>query len=211
VPSRWRPCFGSDPSVLDTHRAWDQRSGGLARVLGEQLDQSPMLGGITRLLVDLNRPADHPRCFSEYSRLLPLEERILLLESYHRPYWARFSERVSEPGRCLHLACHSFTPVLDGRVRRTDIGLLFDPSHGPESLWCRRLIAELRVALPGLRIHANQPYRGVSSGLGQYHRRRFSPDKLLTAELEVNKALLSRPDWPRLEQRLVDALLLHLP
>jgi len=170
-----------------------------------------MLGGVTRLLVDLNRPADHPGCFSEFTRHLPIEDRALLLESHHRPYWSRFVERVSEPGRCLHLACHSFTPVLDGRVRRTDIGLLFDPSHDPESRWCRRLIAGLRSALPGLCIHANRPYRGVSSGLGQYHRSRFSPDKLLTAELEVNTALQTRPDWLVLQRRLVAALLDHLP
>jgi predicted N-formylglutamate amidohydrolase len=170
-----------------------------------------MLGGVTRLLVDLNRPAGHRHCFSEFTRDLSVEDRIQLLETHHHPYWARFLERVSEPGRCLHLACHSFTPVLDGQVRRTDIGLLFDPSQDPESRWCRRLLAELRSALPNLRIHANQPYRGVSSGLGQYHRARFSPDKLLTTELEINTALMSRPHWPCLRQRLVDALLVHLP
>lgn len=210
VPERWRHCFAQAEAVLETHRAWDPGSGRLARELAAQLNQKPMLGCVTRLLVDLNRPADHRYCFSEYTQDLDAGDRALLLEAFHRPYWQRYFERVSEPGRCLHLACHSFTPILDGGERRTDIGVLFDPSHPPEARWCRGLIEHLRDELPTLRIHANQPYRGTSSGLGQYHRLKFSPDKLLTVELEVSMGLLSRPDWPRLQSRLLTCLLNHL-
>ena len=210
VPERWQSCFAQDTAVLETHRAWDPGSGRLARELAALLDHKPMLGGVTRLLVDLNRPADHRHCFSEFTNGLSNKYRTALLESFHRPYWQRYVDRVSEPGQCLHLACHSFAPILGGRERRTDIGLLFDPSHHPEARWCRALIAHLREEFPGFRIHANQPYRGISSGLGQFHRSRFPPDKLLTVEVEVNIGLRSRPDWPRIQLRLVACLLDHL-
>jgi predicted N-formylglutamate amidohydrolase len=165
-----------------------------------------MLGSVTRLLVDLNRPAGHPRCFSEFSRKFGPEARTELLETFHRPYWQAYAARVAEPGCCLHLACHSFVPVLDGHRRRTDIGLLFDPARGPEAAWCRLILKRLRIAFPSLHIHANQPYRGTSSGLGQFHRARFGSDKLLTAELEVNQALIEGADWPGLQNRLIDTL-----
>lgn len=206
VPARWRQCFIRHPDVLDSHRAWDPGTDRLARALARRLETVPMLGRTTRLLIDLNRPAGHPRCFSEFTKPLGPDDRTELLETIHRPYWQHYEARVAETGRCLHLACHSFVPVLAGRQRRTDIGLLFDPARGPEARWCRRLVDALRQGFPSLRIHSNQPYRGVSSGLGQYHRTRFCADKLLSAELEISQALMLRPDWPQLRSRLVDVL-----
>jgi len=169
-----------------------------------------MLGGATRLLVDLNRPAGHPRCFSEFSKTLDRDDRAELLETIHQPYWQDYEARVSEPGRCVHLACHSFVPVLEGRQRLVDIGLLFDPGREPEAGWCRRLLDGLRLEFPFFRIHSNQPYRGTSSGLGQYHRARFGADKLLSAELEISQALIESASWPRLRSRLIDVLVARL-
>ncbi len=210
VPARWRACFDGEPGVLDTHRSWDEGSLRLATALAEALTCPLMQGEVTRLLVDLNRPETHRDCFSEFSRSLDGLQRCELLDRFHRPYWQAFRERVGEPGRCLHLASHSFTPVWAGRVRRSDIGLLFDPARPHEAEWCRGVIGTLRQKLPGLRIHANQPYRGTSSGLGQFHRTCFPADKLLTAELEINVALLDRDDWAGLLAVLTEALLEHL-
>ncbi len=206
VPGRWAHCFEGQDEVLATHRAWDPGSGRLARLIANRLDAPLMLGGMTRLLVDLNRPSDHRNCFSAYSEGLSPDERQELLASYHQPYWQRYRDHVAQSGRCLHLACHSFTPVLDGQRRLTDIGVLFDPGRALEARWCHGLIQDLRLAFPELRVHANQPYRGTSSGLGQQHRAQFAEDKLWTAELEINSALLLRASWASMQARLVEVV-----
>ncbi|MDT8449921.1 MAG: N-formylglutamate amidohydrolase [Wenzhouxiangellaceae bacterium] len=194
VPGRWRTLFDGRRSLLDGHRGWDPGSGELARALAEAL-QAPLLEGrITRLLVDLNRSADHPRRFPEFTRALPAEDRAALVRDYWRPHWTRYRNYLDTlAGRIVHIACHSFTPVLDGKTRSTDIGLLYDPSRPIEAAFCRRLGGRLRTAFPDLIVHMNQPYRGVSNGLGQQHRRDYPDTRLITFELEINQRLLAAP------------------
>lgn len=203
VPGEWARCFSRHSEVLQTHRAWDPGSNELADLLASQLSAPLLKGQATRLLIDLNRSIGHPRLFSEFSRSLHQSERDRLVRSLHTPHWQAFRENIDQPGRWLHIACHSFTPVLDGNIRRTDIGLLYDPSRAPEREWCNDLAANLRTQFPALSIHANQPYRGTSNGLGQQHRRHFPPDKLMTMELEINTRLVSSPQWSDIRRRLM--------
>jgi len=203
VPGEWARCFSGHSEVLQTHRAWDPGSNQLADQLSDELSAPLLKGQATRLLVDLNRSIGHPRLFSEFSRNLPKSERNHLVQRFHAPHWQAFRDNVDQSGRWLHIACHSFTPVLDGMIRNTDIGLLYDPSRTPERNWCNALAAELRKQFPLLSIHANQPYRGTSNGLGQQHRRHFPPDKLMTMELEINTRLVNSPEWSDIRQRLV--------
>lgn len=190
VPARWRGLFADQPAVLASHRAWDPGTDALARALADVL-QAPLLRGrVTRLLVDLNRSRGHPAQFSEFSRRLDRREKQSLLERYWLPHWQAYADALAcLPGRIVHLACHSFTPILDGRERPVDIGLLYDPARGREKRWCDLLAACLKRHLPDARVRRNQPYRGTANGLGQQHRKRLDDDRLLTVELEV------RSDW----------------
>ncbi|MFU8833523.1 MAG: N-formylglutamate amidohydrolase, partial [Wenzhouxiangella sp.] len=115
---------------------------------------------------------------------------------YWHPHWSRYRQYLDTlPGRIIHIACHSFTPVLDEKTRSTDIGLLYDPSRTVEAAYCRALGALLRNAFPELRIHMNQPYRGTSNGMGQQHRRHYPDGKLITFELELNQRFVAFPLW----------------
>lgn len=207
VPAAYRYLFDDDPAVLESHRAWDPGTKALARELA-QAWQLPLLEGqVTRLLVDLNRSARHPRCFSEFSRSLPASERRLLMNRFWQRHWTAYADAVARlPGQVVHIACHSFTPVLDGQVRTADIGLLYDPGRAAERYWCLGLQAAIVDQLPGLRVRMNYPYRGTSNGLGQQHRRLFGEDKLITLELEVNTALVDDPDWARVRAGLIKAI-----
>jgi len=206
VPGEWARCFSGQSDVLQTHHAWDPGSNELADQLASQLSAPLLKGQVTRLLVDLNRSVGHPRLFSEFSRSLDQSERDHLVQYLHAPHWQAFREKIDQLGRWLHIACHSFTPVLDGKIRTTDIGLLYYPSRTPERDWCNALAEQLRKQFPALTVHANQPYRGTSNGLGQQHRRHFPPDKLMTMELEINTRLVNSPEWSDIRQRLVGSI-----
>ena len=195
VPARWQPSFRGRQDVLKSHRGWDPGSLELAQGLAGGLHAPLLQGRITRLLIDLNRSADHPGRFSAFSHDLPPADKADLDERYWQPHWSRYRSALDTlPGQIIHLACHSFTPVLEGRIRTTDIGLLYDPSRPIEARYCRALGQHLRRAFPDLRVHMNQPYRGVSNGLGQQHRQHHPDDRLISFELEINQRLLGGLD-----------------
>jgi predicted N-formylglutamate amidohydrolase len=102
---------------------------------------------------------------------------------------------------------HSFTPVLDGVVRRTDVGVLYDPRRPGE----RDLALELRRRLRAAhdwRVRLNDPYRGNADGLTTTLRRRFPENRYWGIELEVNQRLVKRSParWFRLQQTLAKVL-----
>lgn len=207
VPAAWAAPFKKQASVLTTHRAWDPGSRELARALAKRLNAHCLEGQVSRLLIDLNRSANHPRLFSEFSQRLPAGDRQTLMRDYWQPHWDHYAQLIRKhPGQVVHLACHSFTPILDGQVRTGDIGLLYDPTRAGERAWCQQLKAALVEHLPQLRVRRNYPYRGTSNGLGQQHRRRFGEDKLITLEIEVNAALVQQPEWPQTMDLLVAAV-----
>lgn len=109
----------------------------------------------------------------------------------------------------LHVGVHSFTPVLNGEVRRADVGLLFDPSRPLERSTSRQWQALLQEALPDLVIRRNYPYRGVCDGLTTALRRQFPADQYIGIELEVNnKHLIGKASRARdrLRDRIVGTL-----
>ena len=86
-------------------------------------------------------------------------------------------------------------------MRRTDIGLLYDPARSAE----RHLAKQLQAALSagtGLRVHRNQPYRGVADGHTTGLRRHFDEHVYAGLELEISQALVQGPAWPGLSTTL---------
>jgi len=208
VPARWQPLFEGDPAPLADHRGWDLGSAELARALAGKLDAPLLEGRITRLLIDLNRSANHPQRFPALAKSLPVADRELLIRDYWQPHWDHYRAHLDElPGQIVHIACHSFTPMLGGRARNTDIGLLYDPSRPAEAGFCRALGERLRAAFPGLRIHMNRPYRGVSNGMGQQHRRLYPESRLITLELEINQRLVESDRMRSLVRRMADLVM----
>lgn len=203
VPRPFRSLFLGHEGLLATHRGWDPGTADLARRLADGFGVDALIADITRLLVDLNRSAHHPRVFSEFTRRLPREERVVLLERWHEPHWERVRDTVAaaaENGRTvLHLGVHSFTPVLDGQERRADLAILYDPSRPRERRLAERWSTELRTRFPAVRVRRNYPYRGRSDGLTTALRRRFPEERYLGIEIEVNQRLLGSdgrfPEW----------------
>lgn len=210
VPERYRGLFTDRKPLLAGHRGHDIGAAGLARAMARLLGAPLHLGEVTRLLVDLNRSERHPSVFSEFSRKLPPVERDALLGRYYRPYrsaaQARLRSWAAEGFRVFHLSVHSFTPVLEGRERNCDIGLLYDPRRPGEKTLAIRW--QRRLADAGLRVRRNYPYTGVQDGFIPWLRKRFSTDRYLGLELEVNQRLLKGRHFPgALRDHLVRSLL----
>lgn len=212
VPVRWREPFRAGMQILDTHRAWDPGAMVLARQLARHFDAPLFRGLVTRLLVDLNRREDAGAVFSEYSRQFTPEQRTLLLNLYHRPFRVAVQDAVEDHVRrgrsVLHLSCHSFTPVLDGRERSAEIGLLFDPARTGENRLCRAWQTALRKALPDARVKLNYPYRGTSDGMTTWLRQRYPARRYAGIEIELNQkfAAGTPDDWAVTRRALIQTL-----
>jgi len=194
VPAAYRPLFAGAEALLASHRGWDAGAAPLARFLAEALAAPLHLTTLTRLLVDLNRSAHNPRVFSERTRALSRPRRQALLDTYHAPHRAAVEATVSGLSRegrpVVHLAVHTFTPVLNGRARGADLALLYDPARPTERALCAAWAAALSRRFTDLTVRRNQPYRGASDGLTTWLRSRHPDRRYLGVEIEVNQRLL---------------------
>lgn len=191
VPPEYKAILRPYARLLSTHRGWDIGSLDLAKVLAEATGAPLYYSVTTRLLVDLNRSMGHPRLFSEITRNLDVSVRQAILEEHYRPYRedveAAIQAAIDQSGRVVHLSIHTFTPVLNGKVRKTDIGLLYDPRRNGETAFCDRWAEGIRERDASLVVRRNYPYRGVSDGFVTHLRRRFPARRYIGVELEVNQ------------------------
>jgi predicted N-formylglutamate amidohydrolase len=204
VPAGVRAALGLSAARLVGHRAYDLGAAPMARALANELGQPLLLGGICRLVVDLNRSPNNPRVWSDWSRRLPPRTREALLRQHHWPHWnaveTSIGQLLASHGRVVHVGVHSFTPVLDGVRRTMDVGLLYDPARR----WERALAGAWKHALGGeLKVRRNAPYRGVDDGLTRQMRRRFPDTVYAGVELELNQGALVDGRFPRRLRRLV--------
>ena len=212
VPPEYAQLFGAAREVLATHRGYDLGIDPLAGRLAEALGVPLSLAPVTRLLVELNRSPGHPALFSEFSRGLPEKERHRLMERYYYPYRQEVTERIeaiiAAGGAVCHISLHSFTPELNGEVRQTDIGLLYDPRRPPERVFCQRWQSALQHRAPALCVRRNYPYLGRADGLTTALRKRHAATVYLGIELEVNQAIAGQPAsaWAELREQLTRSL-----
>ncbi len=212
IPAPYRPIFSAYRSWLDSHRGYDPGALRLARDLAKALDAPFVASTVSRLLIDLNRSLGHPHVFSKPMHAISPELREQIVERYYCPHRTKIErcvERaVAQRRRVIHLACHSFTPKLDGVARRADVGLLYDPSRAGEVALCARWKSRLAIQAPALKVRRNYPYLGKNDGLTTSLRRRFGPAAYVGVEIEINqKHVFGRaPGWSALRRALIQSL-----
>lgn len=191
VPQAYRYLFAGREEVLSTHRGYDLYALDIAGQLARAFHAPLLAAKVTRLLVDCNRSPASRNLFSPYSRPLPRQEKERVRASWHTPHQEAAADavfRVIETGAlAVQLAIHSFTPVLNGRIRTADLGLLYDPARPRERKLCGRWLEELRQAAPALRLRRNYPYLGKTDSLPTMLRKRFPEERYLAIELEINQ------------------------
>jgi predicted N-formylglutamate amidohydrolase len=201
--------FRDHRALLATHRGFDPGALVMARQLAAALAAPLVTSTISRLVVDLNRSIGHPRLHSQATRNTSPATRASIIAQHYLPYRAEVERLVAQAiargRRVVHVASHSFTPVLDGEVRNADIGLLYDPARRGEADLCGRWKTALAACDPTLRVRRNYPYAGKDDGLTAYLRRKFPPSAYVGVELEVNQRIVlaaGRP-WAGLRATLV--------
>ena len=212
IPAPYRRLFRGRRALLDTHRGYDPGALVMARALARAFRAPLVISTVSRLLIDLNRSIGHPQLFSTATRGAPAKLRAKIVEQHYRPYRAQVERFVTQSAsrgrRVIHISSHSFTPELDGKARRADVGLLYHPGRRGEAELCARWKASLATFAPELRVRRNYPYAGKGDGLTSHLRLRFPSSAYVGVELEINQSIVLAAGrrWITLPGVLIDSL-----
>lgn len=147
-----------DPALLHQHVAIDIGVAAVAARLG----LPAVLGGVSRLVIDLNREEDAAGLVPVVSdgHAIPGNDQADIgdrIERYWRPYHDRLSEVIAATTPKLLVSLHSFTPALasdPAQQRPWHVGVLYNRDE-----------RAARIAIPllqaaGIPTGDNQPYSG---------------------------------------------------
>lgn len=210
IPEDLSVFFAGAGDIPGTHRGYDIGALDIATRLASGLDAALFYSETTRLAVDLNRSVSSRSLFSEFTSALDKEEKKRILEKYYFPYRKKVEDeitRLASMHLVIHIAVHSFTPVLYGKTRNAEIGLLYDPKRIPEKKFCAFWKDKLKELLPEFRTRMNYPYKGISDCLGFRLKKNLKPENYIGVELEVNQAVFGDKEMAgKLYQGLLKSL-----
>jgi predicted N-formylglutamate amidohydrolase len=190
IPEAYQQNFKNARAVLSSHEGWDIGAYELAKMFAQEY---PLFfyANVSRLLIELNRSVGHPNLFSRYTKSLPGAEKELIMINYYHPYRleviAAIEQLIASSKDVLHLSVHTFTPKLNGKERKTDIGLLYDPQRGKEKNFSHQWQAVIYQISKQFRVRYNYPYLGKSDGFVTMLRKKFGDKHYSGIELEVNQ------------------------
>lgn len=197
--------------MLASHRGWDAGALELGVQLAGAVAAPFFQSTITRLLIDLNRSIGHPRLHVAAIAALPVATRQQITSQYYQPHrdavMSAVARIVAGGGRVIHIASHSFTPVLDGVIRQADVAWLYDPGRAEEPAFATCWRDNLKARCPDLRLRRNYPYQGKDDGLTRQLRRTYPSHRYIGIELEINQrfVLAGGAPWQALRAALVAA------
>lgn len=192
VPAPWRD-LGLPRQFLDTHFAWDAGAGALTEVLAAKLQATAVLAGYSRLFLDINRfPGEWDCCRPDMAGIpIPANLDIHDRERAQREKIARapFDQAVALwlCARPAIISIHSFTPLVAGKRREPEIGVLWreECRMGPPVL--KALREQGRFVIGN-----NEPYDWRTSE-GYTLRRHGLDHGLACLYLEIRNDLLDTP------------------
>ena len=157
--------LGVSETERTEHIGWDLGAGNVARRLSALLDAPAVLAGVSRLVVDCNRPAAAPDRIPAVSDTVPVpgnvgpdqasvDARVTeIFAPYHDAIAAALDRLTASGVIPVLVAVHSFTPQLvNGEPRPWEIGICWDKDRRMAD----PLIELLRAG--GLAVGANEPY-----------------------------------------------------
>ncbi|SIN96027.1 Predicted N-formylglutamate amidohydrolase [Parasphingorhabdus marina DSM 22363] len=128
--------LGISQTFHKDHIAVDIGTMEIARMMTEKTSHLAIAGGVSRLVVDLNRYPDERSVVPEHSDGVQIHgnriddgERQRRLDRYFHPYHDQVSRLISELKPSLVLSLHSFTPSLRSNrniERPWEIGVLYN-------------------------------------------------------------------------------------
>jgi predicted N-formylglutamate amidohydrolase len=154
--------LGVAPHVLHEHIAYDIGVAQVAALLVAHWNCCAILGGVSRLVIDYNRDADHTGLVPvlsdghhiEGNSIAEVAERLV---RFYDPYHEAVGRLAGGVQRPFLLSLHSFTPALKTKPdepRPWEIGVLWNQDERAPRL------AMPLLAAAGLVVGAQQPYSG---------------------------------------------------
>ncbi len=156
--------LGLEIDQMQRHIAWDIGVEPVATLMAKKAGFAAILGGISRLVVDLNRYAHEDAVIPQSSDGIGIMANVLgeldrqaRLDQYFYPYHNTLSGLIAKTRPSLLLSLHSFTPRLESKpeeLRPWEIGVLYNEDDRA----ARIAIPNLRDA--GLNVGDQLPYSG---------------------------------------------------
>lgn len=192
--------LGLPAAARDSHIAWDPGAAAVTRGLARRLEAWAVLSGVSRLVIDCNRPpggagsvpAESDGVAVPGNRGLTAAAIEARIERWFRPYHDAVAAALAAAGPAPALvAVHSFTPCLASRPdpRPWQVGVLWNRDD--------RLAAPLLAALrahPGLVVGDNEPYSGRDTN--HTLDRHAGAAGLPHVSIEIRQDLLTAADAP---------------
>lgn len=219
IPPAMTGQFRGAQRVLESHRGWDPGALPLAQQFSKVLSVPLTFSSVSRLVVEPNRSIGHPQLFSEFTRNKSREEKQRLVERYWKPHREAVTDliaaRIQQRQIVIHLSVHTFTQHFGSEVRKTDIGLLYDPQRRLEQHFCAIWRETLKETDPDWVVRRNDPYKGSSDGFTTHLRKQFEATQYLGIELEVCQKFFLKGGLPwkqvlmRIPQSFCEAVRRH--
>lgn len=201
--------LGIESRLLALHIAVDIGAGPLTRSLAARLEAPAILGGVSRLVIDLHREPDHPGLVPPHSdgHVIPgnaAADREQRLARFHLPFHRAIEHQIAHHRPKLIVAIHSFTPRLEqgGAERPWQVGILYNQdarAAHPAIAWLRE---------QGLVTGDNEPYSGKL--LNATLNRHAEANDILSIAVEVRNDLIRDDagvaEWTDILTRLVEHL-----
>jgi predicted N-formylglutamate amidohydrolase len=196
--------LGLLPAERNRHIAWDIGVRALGEHLSTVLDATFIHQSFSRLVIDCNREPGVPASIVEMSDETPVpgnaglgpaareERRTAIHEPYHAAIAREIERRTASGARPVLVALHSFTPVMAGRPRPWQLGVLHD--RGDTRL-SHAMLQRLRRE-ESLTVGDNEPYK--MDGTDYTIPRHAYANGAHYLEIEVRQDLLLYPDDVRL-------------
>lgn len=153
--------LGIAPAFLDKHIAIDIGAADVTRALATILGAPAIMATVSRLVIDLHRPVDHPGLVPSESdgHAIPgnvAADRTALIARFHAPYHRAIAALIAQHRPRLLASIHSFTPALEtgSAPRPWQIGVLYNR----DTRAARAAIDSFGAA--GVITGDNQPYSG---------------------------------------------------
>lgn len=208
--------LGLPASDLDRHIAWDPGARPVAEGLSQLLDAPLVASGISRLVIDCNRPLDAPNLFWTVSEdtAVPGNQDIdaderrrrisLAYDPFHDAVDQIVARRLEQGLPTALIAVHSFTPVYNGISRPWEIGIIHDEDD--------RIAVPLIAALQqerGLTVGVNEPYSPsdkVYFTIEKHARSRGIPCVMIEIRNDEIADSASQQEWAGMISRLLGQL-----
>ncbi|MGA1869655.1 MAG: N-formylglutamate amidohydrolase [bacterium] len=209
IPDEYQHLFMKYGDVLESHKGYDIGAAKLFTIISSTIADYHLSAEVSRLLVDVNRSLGHGELFSFITKSLSDTAKEKIIKRYYLPYRNKIEDKIQEyvimDAVVIHLSIHTFTPVLNNKVRKADIGLLYDPRRKGEKLLCTQM--KHRLSDPHIKVHLNYPYRGTSDGLTSYFRKKFDEEHYVGIEIEINqKFCWDKEKWGQLQYHILQGL-----